>query len=322
MIRQSSGRFYDAGNYGVSGDTTQKMIDRIDSIPNSSEIVLVMETANDASQGVTALTHATNMKFILEELMRKGFLPILVLGSPRYAAQELVNQYNIYDYMTAMKLGIPCFDPWTDVADTSTGGWKSGLSPDGIHPSAATEKAVGIKLWDQISSNKFSVLLNRFNQFGLVSNGCFSNSSAGIPTGWTVTTVGGTPTVSSDPTFSNGNTFKLAGSTDFSFMQSPPIPVVAGKTYMLTGVYFATGNTTDARFSFFGDIFPDTTRYNVIDYCLVDVDRYEFKVIFEPVSTGNLYLKSTVYRINPGVTINADLKLARVQVYNMTDYTI
>lgn len=303
-------------NFGVGGNTTQAMLDRIDDIPNERSLSTVLETANDASQGVTPIQHAINMKQILTTLIDKGVTPVMVLGSPKdnETHTNLISEYNAYDWVTCKDLGVMCFNPWVGMSD-GLGFWAGGLSEDGIHPSAQTYYDSGVKLWQAYNSMELAPPANNNNNFGLLNNPLFIDGASGTPSGWIV--AGTTNRALTQTELGEGNTFTLEGDA-FSFFYSL-FQATNGKRYFVS--IKASSDIVSADNSGKLDIYiqaPSGARTYLLQSSKLSFEKMTFTKEFLCTEDGDHRLNVSLN----GTTFNFTASFAQAQAFCIDDYTI
>ena len=126
-------------NFGVSGDTTAQMLDRLAEVLDSGptpQVVVIMGGTNDIARGMPVDGALRNLQTIAERVRDSGRRPVLVCPPPSGAfhlerAQAL--RAGLRDYARAT--GITFVDPWPAMEDQSRPGWsRPELALDVLHP--------------------------------------------------------------------------------------------------------------------------------------------------------------------------------------------
>lgn len=150
---QSRGRFVFVENAGVASDTVQMMEARLqaDVIDKSPAACVILAGSNSTTKGQTHWDDARNSyeNGIIRTLMAAGILPVLctipprdgartVDGSGTYGANgplifRLTLAWNVFVRSMAAKYRLPLVDLYAVVTDPSTGEFRAGWTPDGVH---------------------------------------------------------------------------------------------------------------------------------------------------------------------------------------------
>jgi lysophospholipase L1-like esterase len=126
-------------NFGVSGDTTAQMLDRLGDVLDSGptpQLVVIMGGTNDIARGMPVEGAVRNLQAMAERVRDSGRRPVLVCPPPSGAfhlerAQALRAALQEY----ALRQGITFVDPWPGMEDRSRPGWMRGeLALDILHP--------------------------------------------------------------------------------------------------------------------------------------------------------------------------------------------
>jgi lysophospholipase L1-like esterase len=126
-------------NFGVSGDTTAQMLDRLADVLDSGptpQVVVIMGGTNDIARGMPVEGPLRNLQTIAERVRDSGRRPVLVCPPPSGAfhlerAQAL--RAGLRDYARAQ--GIVFVDPWPAMEDPARPGWsRPELALDVLHP--------------------------------------------------------------------------------------------------------------------------------------------------------------------------------------------
>jgi acyl-CoA thioesterase-1 len=126
-------------NFGVSGDTTAQMLDRLPEVLESGplpQVVVIMGGTNDIARGMPVEEALRNLQTIAERVRDSGRRAVLVCPPPTGAfrldrAQAL--RAGLRDYAGAQ--GIVFVDPWPAMEDPARRGWsRPELALDVLHP--------------------------------------------------------------------------------------------------------------------------------------------------------------------------------------------
>ena len=126
-------------NFGVSGDTTAQMLDRLASVLDAGpkpQIVVILGGTNDIARGMPVEDALRNLQTIAERVRDAGRRPVLVCPPPSGAfrldrAQAL--RAGLRDYARAQ--GFTFVDPWPAMEDPARRGWsRPELALDVLHP--------------------------------------------------------------------------------------------------------------------------------------------------------------------------------------------
>jgi acyl-CoA thioesterase-1 len=126
-------------NFGVSGDTTAQMVDRLADVLDSGptpQVVVILGGTNDIARGMPVEETLRNLQTIAERVRDSRRRPVLVCPPPSGAfrldrAQAL--RAGLRDYARAQ--GIAFVDPWPAMEDPARRGWsRPELALDVLHP--------------------------------------------------------------------------------------------------------------------------------------------------------------------------------------------
>jgi len=126
-------------NFGVSGDTTAQMLDRLEDVLDSGptpQVVVILGGTNDIARGMPVDDALRNLQTIAERVRASGRRPVLVCPPPTGAfrldrAEAL--RAGLRDYAHAQ--GIIFVDPWPAMEDPARRGWaRPELALDVLHP--------------------------------------------------------------------------------------------------------------------------------------------------------------------------------------------
>ncbi len=278
---ESGGKMKWVKNAGVSGNTTQQMLDRLDDDIKKGfgNTCVVMEATNDSNTGaITNEQHTANMSGINQELKERGYKPIVVLAPPNDDPTRSlsIEEMNVKDWVMCRRNGVACFNPWLSFSGTD-GGYIDGVSDDGSHPTTETHTAAGKVLYDQLSGGKFGFPYARNNNYGIFENPLMMSDtdSDGEPDGWSVS---GTGTLE-NTTLCHGNTLKISytGSSNPN-SKSPFFSVEAGKTYVISFHYGFTSISGNGRKSLQLVNQEGDLKYNFLTGGVDDVEDQEMYI--------------------------------------------
>lgn len=136
-------------NAGIGGNTTAQILARLqaDAIEYGPEFVLIGGGTNDQSQGVPEATTRANILAIVAAVREAGMTPMLrtvppsdVSGLGDFDTVEKrrngIERINLWLTFLAATEGIPLFDIYASLVDEDNGGFRSGYTADGSHPTA------------------------------------------------------------------------------------------------------------------------------------------------------------------------------------------
>jgi lysophospholipase L1-like esterase len=191
---RSAGRIVHVRNSGISGNTTQNMIDRFDTdvTPHAPTVVSVLAGTNDSAPATFA-AWTEQIKTLVTKIRGINAVPILATVPPTALApwrQQTVQRQNAFLRDYANRNGIALVDFYALLVDPVTGGFKAAYYNDGIHPNAAGYAAMGALYADVITPTlpAYSphITLDDADPFNLVYGGCFTAASGtALPAGWT-----------------------------------------------------------------------------------------------------------------------------------------
>ncbi|WP_407049463.1 arylesterase [Methyloraptor flagellatus] len=137
---RAKGHAVEVVNAGVSGDTTDMGLARLDwSVPDDADAVIVELGANDALRGLPPAAARDNMDAIVGRLRAKK-LPVLVAGmyAPRNLGEPYAKAFDPLFAAIAEKHGALLYPFFLD----GVAGDRTLNQPDGIHPNAAGVKII------------------------------------------------------------------------------------------------------------------------------------------------------------------------------------
>ena len=132
---KARGHAVEVVNAGVSGDTTEMGLARLDwSVPDDADAVIVELGANDALRGLDPARARANLDAIVGRLRAKK-LPVLVAGmyAPRNLGEAYVKAFDPIAAEVAARHGALFYPFFLD----GVAGDRTLNQPDGLHPTAA-----------------------------------------------------------------------------------------------------------------------------------------------------------------------------------------
>jgi lysophospholipase L1-like esterase len=128
---------YAVFNASISGDTSQKLIDRFyrDVVPLKPDFVLIGNGIwNDGAITSVLANYIKNIKKLARMVENIGAIPLVVGIYPKDVStgKDIFSARQFYSSMQEM--GYTTFDCYSSVVNPSTGAWAAGLSSDGTHP--------------------------------------------------------------------------------------------------------------------------------------------------------------------------------------------
>jgi hypothetical protein len=312
----SKGQLILLNQHGVGGNRTDQILARLDDLDSRTTITTIMEVANDASQGVTPLQHATNVRDILLGCIDRKITPIWFLGSPKDnpAHADIISEYNIWDWLTCRSLGVICIQPWKGMSD-GFGKWKSGLSIDGTHPKTLVHKTAGLQAWEDYDKLELADFLITNNNYGPVSNPLFMLETAGLPNDWNLSGAGGSLVESTE--LGEGNTWTF-NCTAFRYSQRGT-SLTAGKTYLVGMKHQTVYNSTDgsAKVEIYLQA-PSGVRTYLTDEATADISNGLVSRLFTAEETGTYLISITCN----GTAFDVDVSVAQYTQICIDDHTI
>jgi lysophospholipase L1-like esterase len=126
-------------NFGVSGDTTAQMLDRLPDVLDSGptpQVVVILGGTNDIARGMPVEDALRNLQTIAARVRDSGRRPVLVCPPPSgtfHLERAQALRVGLRDYAGAQ--GITFVDPWPAMEDSARRGWlRAELALDVLHP--------------------------------------------------------------------------------------------------------------------------------------------------------------------------------------------
>lgn len=188
------GRLTLVRNAGVAGNTTAQMLDRVSNITGLAVVpdyCVVLGGTNDMLTDVPSATTISNLTAIYEALQEKRITvvacttpPVFSATQSRRLAQDEVNNW-IRDRRE--QPGFIVCDWAGRWADATVGGARTGLSTDGVHPTALGAGALGKMLADAmrpyIGGSLSSLPAQNADETNAMLNGMMTGTGGGLGAG-------------------------------------------------------------------------------------------------------------------------------------------
>ena len=207
---------YNAGwtlikNTAVGGRTTEQMLAGFDSELGSVDfdILLIKGGTNDMGAFAQSVT-ISNLKGIVDKCVALGKKAIVILPPTRNDNIEVSASLRSAIFMYFTKWGVPCLDPFSTCIEPTTGGFKSGYTLDGVHPTTLAHGIAGEKLKEQllslITNNSSWKPLANIKAGGILSNPLMllDSNADGWSDDYSDSSAAFTPTISTDSDFIGG----------------------------------------------------------------------------------------------------------------------
>ena len=213
--------FTRVNNAGVGGNTSTMMLSRFDTdvTPYKPDVVFLMAGTNDVSQSFTKTVSMGNFTNIKKKCDAINAQLVVLLIAPRNDRTDETQRFNSWIREFALNNDVLVYDVWGVSRDPATGGWKAGLSVDGVHPNQAAQAAAGLELWKQVPQLTYTLpQLPNFNTDTLTQNSAIrtnilfltDSNSDGTPDGWGAYGASSTRTLTAATYPVIGNQFNLA----------------------------------------------------------------------------------------------------------------
>jgi lysophospholipase L1-like esterase len=250
----SGGRLRVLRNSGVNGNTTTQMAARFaaDVVAYAPDYVAIMGHVNDPTN--SAATVVANYTAMVAAARSAGIIPIIVAAPPYNSQPASLQDANRKLWRLAQTLEVQFIDPWIDCIEASTGGWRSGYSSDGTHPTQTSYRLAAIRALEQFTLPTYRVVLPTYaDPANKISNGLLLSGTTGwgsVQTGLTLST-----SSASLPTLGSWLDVAIAGVTPGSFPYALGTISYSGLAVgdtlafvgrMKTVGFEANGNGTDA----------------------------------------------------------------------------
>lgn len=141
-------------NAGVSGETLGQMWQRFpdDVLERDPEGVVIMGGTNDVFAGVPLEESIAALRRMIEAAESAGIRVWVVAPPPLDAAADLrLAELVEAERDLADELGVPFLDPTPALAD-GDGGWREGLSYDGVHPTEEGARTLAAAVVEEVSA--------------------------------------------------------------------------------------------------------------------------------------------------------------------------
>lgn len=146
MLAQT-GKPYTVINEGKGGEATYSAVFRTQNILKkyTANIVIIMEGANDVTQGISPSTTSFNLENMAQQAQAAGAVPIVSTITPNSSPSYAPENYNPLIRAMAERNGFRLVDSYMNVV----GNW-SNLSSDGLHPTAAGARIMAEGFYRQV----------------------------------------------------------------------------------------------------------------------------------------------------------------------------
>ena len=157
-----------------------------DLIPQMHGRVRLLAGTNDMAGSVALPTFYNNYLRLVNKILSWKTTLELVAIPPRNVQPISHNAYNFVIWWISRMLGLKFYNPWKTVTALS-GGYVSGASSDGSHPTTASHFALAAILAAKSAAGISDSPLPFSNDGGLIINSSFIDTDAnGIPDSWSV----------------------------------------------------------------------------------------------------------------------------------------
>ena len=157
-------------NAGAGGENTYEGVDRLGGVlaGYAGNYVIIMEGANDVTQGISAETTVYNLNNMIEQVVAAGGVPILSTITPNTRSSSYQPEnYNPGIIELAQDTGTTLVDTYSNVVSN----W-SNLTSDGVHPNDEGSVAIAEGFYSQLTSTQNS------SSGSSSSGGCFIATAA------------------------------------------------------------------------------------------------------------------------------------------------
>lgn len=159
---------------------------------------------------------------------------------PTSAASERAKN-NAWLASFAARESVPLVDVYSELVDSDTGMWKTGLTYDGTHPNGEANAIIGKKVWATLAPLTKPappiIATSARDPLNLVSNGTFLNGDAHFPTGFAAVT-----SPSYDGAKVTNTRARRNGFAGYALTAMATVPVVQTTTGPLVSTGFVAGN--------------------------------------------------------------------------------
>jgi lysophospholipase L1-like esterase len=188
-----NGRVRIVENLGVGGENSAGLVARLNQLKQTSAgTVVVMESTNDATLGVSAETVFPRYLQIADSCASVGKKCVICTGIPRTTMTEAYKTF--YTELRALILSnagekyVAC-DTYPAILESGTGAAISGTLQDGVHPNSTGALLISSPLVETLKNlvperdiMRYPVSLGRNKLAGQF----FEGSGTSVPTGWSV----------------------------------------------------------------------------------------------------------------------------------------
>lgn len=262
---------------GVSSDTTAMMLARIkaDVLDQPAQWVVVLGGTNDIPSGVITLDEiTTNLKSIYDQILANGQMVIAMTilpnsvqtATPRQLhRRRKINEW-IKTYATTQP-GIFVVDSERSILDVTTNGELSGMTNDGVHPSANGARFIGRSIVDALSNVMHKYPSGTSCDNGYAINPCMAGSnssgSGGFIAGAGITGVGPNGLYAGVRNTGAGVGSKVTRSNDWR--QEPMFRLAATFTANFDSVFVESGGSPLSKKGRYDQAWAASTAYQQCD---------------------------------------------------------
>lgn len=193
-------------NFGVGGDTTTLVLDRIAAIKAATaDVAVLLIGTNDAGSSIPLEISRANYRRIVQEVQESGKVVVAVTVLPRSYGTDPVFRHVVamreWILQEMPKMGVIVADPWGDLVDYTRGisGCKADHFIDDLHPNVKGAYKVGKNVWEAIqqlyprgpSFSKSPIVFNAStNPYGSIAVNPLMTGTGGTISGSCNATVG------------------------------------------------------------------------------------------------------------------------------------
>lgn len=241
------------------------------------------------------------------------------------AGQRKVSTINAAKRAYAIQNHVPLVDMTTPLADSATGLFRDGFTNDGVHPSIAGYRALGVQAWTALGPlfrphRPYGSLHNldpnnRVLDNTSQPNGMFGTGSASVPAGWSVYggSASGTTNAREPREGHNGNALIIVRTIpDTRVADGVSAPVTAGHWYVFAGTIELDGGDEGAICAFavrWGNNVVAHQFYLAEDRGPV---RFQSWPLLAPSGVTTIYVRATL------ALAPATLAFSELTIYDLT----
>jgi lysophospholipase L1-like esterase len=333
-------------NAGVPGDTTTGALARFDTdvTAHNPQGLHIQLGTNDVGQNVPLVTFSSNIVAIVAKGKALG-IPVTIgtvppRGTTDDTKRKLTDAYNLWLRLWAPGAGVTLADTFNAIASPTTGDTLAAYDSDGVHPTTAGHRMMGVKVADairQATPPQPAWFASAPTKGNLISNPIM-NGAGPLPTSWLDATwfgSGGTAptfTVVADTsgTLTAGKWLQMAWNAAANSNRSvasnnfPGGPYTAGTTLIVCArvqvedvAGWDAARVAGSANASITILDPDTAV--AIGTAMVNIDAVGMgsivKVVTIPAGHTNLAL---AFKANIPTGVQANFRLGQVAVYDIT----